>query len=290
MKYWKRALLGTYYYGSLPWRRRQNARLGAAGQAPAIVLTYHRVSDDYSNGWTIRPREFAEQMNWLRWNYELVSLEEAQRRIRARSNDRACVAITFDDGYAENCRMALPMLIALRIPCTYFVCTDNVVRGVPFPHDVEQGFSCAPNTVEQLRAIARAGIAIGAHTRTHANLGGIHDPVRLRDEVIVAGEELQDVVGMPVRYFAFPFGQHSNLNPAAFQLAYEAGYDGVCSAYGGYNIPGDDPFHLQRFCVDGPSIRMKNAVTIDPLKQWQTRRFFYGPEVSPRQPVGVAQQ
>lgn len=289
MQYWKQALLGGYYYSTLPWRGRRNAQAAAAGQAPVIVLTYHRVSDEFANGWTTRPREFADQINWLRWNYELVSLAEAQRRIRGESNARPCVAITFDDGYAENCRMALPLMIALRIPCTYFVCTDNVLNGRPFQHDIAQGYHCPPNTVEQLQAIARAGISIGAHTRTHANLGRIHDPARLRDEVVLATEELQAAVDAPVRYFAFPFGQHANLNAAAIRLAHEAGFDGVCSAYGGYNIPGDDAFHLQRFCVDGPLVRTKNVVTVDPLKQWHTRRYFYGAEVCERQPVEAAQ-
>ena len=49
-------------------------------------------------------------------------------------------------------------------------------------------------------------------------------------------------------------------------MAYEAGYRGVCSAYGGYNFPGDDPFHLKRFHADEQFIRFKNWMTIDPRK------------------------
>ena len=43
----------------------------------------------------------------------------------------------------------------------------------------------------------------------------------------------------------------------AFRVAYEAGYDGVCSAYGGYNFPGDDPFHLRRIHADPEFIRLQ---------------------------------
>jgi hypothetical protein len=77
-----------------------------------------------------------------------------------------------------------------------------------------------------------------------------------------------------VRYFAFPFGQHANLDPRAFELAAEAGYAGVCSAYGGFNFPGDDPFHLQRIVIDEVMIRLKNWVTMDPRKL-RTPRFEY---------------
>lgn len=288
MKLWKQALLASYYFGSQPYRRRQNRRAAASGLAPLVVLTFHRVSDQYTNGWTTRPAEFVRQIDWLRKRYELISLEEVQERVRRGWNTRTAVAITFDDGYAENCQLALPLLIRWKIPCTYFVCTDSVLHGKHFGHDTALGLHCPPNTVEQLQAVARAGISIGAHTRTHSDLRRVCDRERLRDEVVVAGEELQTAIGTPVRYFAFPFGQHNNLNAEAFQLAYEAGYDGVCSAYGGYNLPGDDPFHLQRFCVDGPLIRTQNIVSGDPLKQWSTRRFFYGPELSSRRPVGAA--
>ena len=46
------------------------------------------------------------------------------------------VAITFDDGYAENCRQAIPLLVRNQIPCTYFVTLENVLEGKPFAHDV----------------------------------------------------------------------------------------------------------------------------------------------------------
>ena len=91
---------------------------------------------------------------------------------------------------------------------------------------------------------------------------------------MAAKEELETVLGRPVRYFAFPYGLSDNLNPAAFALAKEAGYAGVCSAYGGFNFPGDDPFHLQRIPVSDDMIRLKNWVTLDPRKL-RTKRFQY---------------
>ncbi len=102
-----------------------------------------------------------------------------------------------------------------------------------------------------------------AHTRTHADLGSIQDECKLYDEVVVAGEELQESLGKPVRYFAFPYGMPANLNSRAFQMAFEYGYEAVCSAYGAYNFPGDDPFHLRRLHVDD-MLRLKNWCTIDP--------------------------
>jgi peptidoglycan/xylan/chitin deacetylase (PgdA/CDA1 family) len=216
----------------------------------------------------------------------MVSLPEAQRRIAARENHRPSVSITFDDGYAANCHEALPLLIAEKIPCTYFVSSKCVLEGIPFPHDIAHGFEGRPNTLEELRAMSAAGIDIGAHTRTHADLSRLKNPQKLHEEVVVAGEELQQAIGGPVRYFAFPFGLSGHLNRAVFALAHEFGYHGVCSAYGGYNFPGDDAFHLQRICAD-EMLRVKNWVTLDPRKTRRPYRFEYR-AAADRQSAGAA--
>jgi peptidoglycan/xylan/chitin deacetylase (PgdA/CDA1 family) len=279
MPVWKRLLLASWYGSTYAYRAARLARLKRTGRVPVVVLTYHRVADDAANCWTVSRRDFERQLDWLRGKFQLVSLEEAQYRIASRANREPCVAITFDDGYAVNCEFALPLLIAAKVPVTYFVCTGAILQRKAFPHDLKMGNRFEPNTLEQLRHLAEAGIDIGAHTRTHCDLGRVIDPQAVRDEVVTAGEELQQAVGRPVRYFAFPYGGHRNLSARAFELAHNAGYDGVCSAYGGYNWPGDDPFHLQRICVDGPLIRTKNWATIDPWKERKVRRFFYGPEL-----------
>jgi hypothetical protein len=82
----------------------------------------------------------------------------------------------------------------------------------------------------------------------------------------MARDELAELLGRPVRYFAFPFGRRHNLTAECVQLAREAGYEAVCSAYGGYNLPGDEAFHLRRRCLDGSLLRIKNWVTVDPFR------------------------
>jgi len=269
------ALLNAYYHASRPLRWYSGRRRAARGRVPVAVLVYHRIADDRANAWTMSQRTFARHVAWLQRHFELTSLEEVQRRIAGAGNCRPAVSITFDDGYAVNCAGAIPLLVKERIPCTYFVTVRNVLSGEPFAHDLAGGNSLPPNSLEQLRAMAAAGIEIAAHSYTHADLGPLADPRALEREVVAAGEELHAALGRPVRYFAFPFGQHANLNAAAFALARQAGYEAVCSAYGGFNFPGDDPFHLQRIVLGDDMIHLKNWTTVDPRKL-KTPRFVYG--------------
>jgi peptidoglycan/xylan/chitin deacetylase (PgdA/CDA1 family) len=266
MPFWKSLLLNLYYYATCPGRWSAARRRALEGRAPLVVLFYHRVADDGAGEETCSNRVFARQIRWLAGHFDMISLAEVQRRIRTGNSPRPAVHVTFDDGYAENCQQAIPLLVKMHVPCTYFVTAGNVFCGRPFDHDVARGRRFPPNTLEQLRAMAAAGIEIGAHTRSHADLGGLTDLDRLNQEVVVAGQELRAAIGRPVRYFAFPFGQYMNLSSDVFHLARQAGYEAVCSAYGGYNFPGSDPFHVQRIHADGDMIRLKNHATVDPRK------------------------
>ncbi len=119
----------------------------------------------------------------------------------------------------------------------------------------------------------REGAEIGAHTRNHTDLGAIDDEGVLYDEIVGARNELADAIESPVDYFAFPFGRHANLSDRAFHIARDAGLHGACSAYGNYNLPGADPFHIQRIHGDPELIRLKNWLTIDPRKLGRTQAY-----------------
>jgi polysaccharide transporter, PST family len=270
--------LSAYYHATIPYRAWRSARRAAIGSSPVMVLFYHRVAATHDNSWTTSPQVFERQINWLQRNFDLISLEESQRRLASGSNCRPSVSITFDDGYGENCDMAIPLLLERAIPFTYFVSSQNVLTGEPFPHDVACGAPLRPNTPGEIRALADAGVEIGCHTRHHVNLGQVSDPDELHDEMICGRQDLETMIGRRVQYFAFPFGHYHNLTTESFVLAHKSGYRGICSAYGGYNFPGDNPFHLQRIHPDNDLIHLKNWLTVDPRKLHGIRRFVVRPQ------------
>jgi peptidoglycan/xylan/chitin deacetylase (PgdA/CDA1 family) len=262
----KQTMLGAYYLATLPVRKHAESVHARAHTAPVRIMFYHRVADEHINDWTISTRMFARQIRWLRRRFDIVTLAEGQRRIASGQNDRPTACITFDDGYADNLRFALPLLAKYALPYTYFVATEFIESGRPFPHDVAAGQPLIPNSPNQLRRLAAAGAEVAAHTRNHINLGDCLTAEQLNDEIRGCKCELEAMTKRPVRYFAFPYGQKENLSADAFRIAHEAGYDGVCSAYGGYNFPGDDAFHLRRFHADREIVRFKNWLTVDPRK------------------------
>ncbi len=83
----------------------------------SLVLTYHRVADGRDPYLQcVQPERFAEQMRRLATMAEVVPLSDITRRGRGLR-----VAVTFDDGYADNCHVAAPILRDAGLPATFSV-------------------------------------------------------------------------------------------------------------------------------------------------------------------------
>lgn len=272
MQSWKRHLIESYRWATMPYRSLRAAEFRRQLNFPIGVLFYHRIADQHVTDWTMTREQFVTQLDWIAKRFEFISLSEAQRRLSRGQSPRPAICITFDDGYADNNRDALPLLIRRQIPVTYFVSLDHVVHDTPFPHDEKLGLDLPRNTLDSLRALAHCGVEIGAHTRTHCDFSKRLTDEQVFDEVVAATNELSRLIEKPVRYLAIPYGQREHLDPRVFQRARELGLRGVCSAYGGFNRIGDDTFHLSRIHGDPELPRLKNWLTWDPRQLRRSRK------------------
>lgn len=274
----------VWFYRQMTSRDRRHLleQLRSEVQLPVAILFYHRVAQaNCDNPWSIHVDNFKRQMDWLQTNFELVTLAEAQRRIRQSENDRIAVSITFDDGYAENAEHAVPEMVARNIPLTYFVSTDFVELRRPFPHDVQLGKPLPANDVSQLQEFARLGIEIGSHTRSHANVGAIVAEDELHEEIEGSILRINQWLDIRCKYFAFPYGLPRNMSQSAVDLLSSLGIEGFCSGYGALNWPGNAGFHLRRFHADPGIERLKNWLTLDSRKLIDTVQLpFNEPELN----------
>ena len=85
----------------------------------AVVLMYHRVAECDIDPWNlcVSPQQFADQIAALKREHCILPLQELIRS-DARRN---AVAITFDDGYADNLHAAAPVLEHHRAPACFFL-------------------------------------------------------------------------------------------------------------------------------------------------------------------------
>jgi peptidoglycan/xylan/chitin deacetylase (PgdA/CDA1 family) len=106
--------LGTRWIGGWPASRPKGA-----------ILAYHRINRAAYDPWrlSVTPEHFEQHLAELS-RRKVVPLTSLPRTPGG-------IAITFDDGYADNLETALPLLKKYRLPATVFVATD-AVRGREF--------------------------------------------------------------------------------------------------------------------------------------------------------------
>ncbi|MCC6508591.1 MAG: polysaccharide deacetylase family protein [Pirellulaceae bacterium] len=263
-------------------RRRLRAELEQSGRFPIAILFYHRVADTHPNPWTISRKNFSQQLDWLERHFDIVTLREAQNRIQSRFNNRPTVALTFDDGYAENCDFAMPELARRKLPATYFVATHPVASGEPFVHDAQLHSPLRTNTIAEIQALHRQGFEIGAHTQHHVDIGGLTDYDQVRDEIVGSIEQLNRWGVGPIRYFSFPYGLPENTSQYAIDLLASYGMSGFCTAYGAWNWPDSRGYHLRRIHADPGMQTLKSWLTLDPRKLSDNRPLpFEEPDIAP---------
>lgn len=98
------------------------------------VLMYHRVAELESDPWSlsVTPQNFAAHLEVLKkhcWVMPLEDLNEAHQKKQLRD---ASVAITFDDGYADNLLNAKPLLERSKLPATMFIASGCIDRPREF--------------------------------------------------------------------------------------------------------------------------------------------------------------
>ena len=254
-------------------------RAGAAKKklaAPVMVFFYHHVSTAGDGPNSLDLKQFQTQIDWIRSRHEVVSLQDAQLRITAGKNKSPQVAVTFDHGYADTCRTAVPWLLAENVPFTFFVTTGNALSGQPIQHEGNPAIQRRPVSTQQLRALADAGVELGAQGRSLVDLSQLAHEDALHDQIVGSKRDLEEIANRAVRYFAFPQGMPANLSQAAFRAAFRAGYWGVCSSYGAYNLPKDDSFHLQRISGDAGWPQFKDWLTAGAQHAAAPRQFDLG--------------
>jgi peptidoglycan/xylan/chitin deacetylase (PgdA/CDA1 family) len=213
----------------------------------AVVVAFHRVQRgaDVSDGLTVAPQTFESFCRFFRRHFHVVPLRELVGKLEDGGTLRRELAITFDDGYRDNFENAMPILESLSLPATFFVVSRWVGSDVVPFWDRRLGVRHPWMTWSQIRDLHAKGFDIGAHTRTHVDLGML-SPAAACEEIAGARADLEDQLGARVQSFAYPFGGPDHITDANRGLVRAAGFRCCCSAFGGTISSSTDPFHLPR--------------------------------------------
>jgi peptidoglycan/xylan/chitin deacetylase (PgdA/CDA1 family) len=122
------------------------------------VLMYHRVLPDDRRRDYLLPSlampesAFRAQMALLASRAEVLPLGQALAQGLRRGHARPLVAVTFDDGYADNFEIVAPAMDECGLRCTFFVTTDFVGQGKPLWFDRALALLVATPVQDRVRA------------------------------------------------------------------------------------------------------------------------------------------
>jgi len=275
-----------------------------------LVMIYHRVlaEPDPMRPNEVDARAFQWQMRLMAGQFNVLPLSEACRRLEGGTLPTRAACVTFDDGYADNLDVALPILKCYALPATFFIATgfldggrmwnDTVIELIRSSKKLEWNLSALGLGVRRIateteryqtameliyhlrylnfdernariqdlvseaegglpknlmlttggvRALADAGMEIGAHTVNHPILARLDDE-RAEKEVRQSRGVLEDITGQPVRLFAFPNGKPGqDYDQRHVAMVRAAGFDAAVSTRWGVAAKSGDLFQLPRF-------------------------------------------
>lgn len=192
------------------------------GHVP-LILMYHavgKVSTD-PHKLCVTPARFSEQMAWLaEHGLHGVSIDTLVAAMRV-GEERGLVGITFDDGYVNVLENAVPKLLQHDFTATMFIVSGQL--GGTNKWDGEPVWPLM--SAQQVAEVAAAGMEIGSHSTMHTRLRGL-GAHRLSAEISKSRSRLSELLGRPIRGFAYPYGV---MDASARRAVQDAGYDYACS-------------------------------------------------------------
>ncbi len=216
------------------------------------VLMYHRVGDahnDWERKYCISPKRFAEHMRALAHSgWQAVSAADfmAWRKGLGALPEKAFL-ISFDDGFKGVYEHAWLILRQYHWPATMFLVSHLIGQDDAWSKKESPGGRTYPLLdLAEITEMAQGGFSFHGHSRHHRDLTTLND-AELADETAGCKAEL-NALGIPCRYFAYPYGRFGEREAAAVKAA---GFEAAFSVQPGFNRTDVDIFRIRRLDIFG---------------------------------------
>ena len=251
------------------------------------VLMYHRIGQAH-NSWEakycVSPGNFSAHMQALaRAGRRAVSLTDFRAWLDGKSElPQGTFLLTFDDGFLGLHEHAMPVLESLGFQATVFLvsalmgkrdewCRANNPSGATYPLLDRH----------HIREMSAHGFDFQSHTRHHADLPALDD-TQLEDELSGSKAELEDMLGKPIDYLAYPFGHYDERVMATSK---KAGYHAAFSVQPGFNRRDIDRFRIRRldvFGTDTPAMLKRKIHFGSNDGSWRQSLRYYSDRIADR--------
>ena len=205
---------------------------------PPPILMYHRIDvdrpkDAVGRSLTVQPSSFDAQLEYFKSaGIAVISMEQLYRRILEHRTVERTVVLTFDDGYADQYRYAVPLLQKYGDGATFYVVTGMLGRP-------------AHLTWPQLRDMARLGMDVAAHGVAHTDLSAMSARAQT-GQIDGSVDVLRGRLNVPVDSYAYPSGR---FNRETLRIVERAGIPLAVTTDAAFVLRPASPLELTRIRV-----------------------------------------
>ena len=188
----------------------------------AVILIYHHIAEDTPRVSSTTEAELREHLDHLKeHNFKVMPLDVLLQQLQnGEPVPHNAVAITFDDGYANNYTAAHPILMEYGVPYTIFIS----------PGDIDNRTGPVMSW-DQIRRMSEDGVLVANHAMYHEKMAqpepGESEEAwlqRMRATILDAERRIKEETGQSHRLLAYPYGEFS---PRLEALVKELGFIGI---------------------------------------------------------------
>lgn len=134
----------------------------AGAHARLTTLIFHRVTPEIDPLFPeeMHARRFDELCAWLAGWFNVLPLDEAADRLSRKALPARALCITFDDGYEDNCSIAMPILRRHGLTATFFIATGFLDGGRMWNDTVIESLRHAPGDRLDLQGLPGASLSV----------------------------------------------------------------------------------------------------------------------------------
>lgn len=207
------------------------------------IVVFHDVQD---TAW------FEEVIKMLNKKYHLITPQEFRDKAFDRKNIN--VLLTFDDGYQSWVEVCAPILKKYTAKAIFFInsglldVSNDSLKVSEFMHNQLLISPKKPLTWDMAVELVAEGHTIGGHTVTHPNLALLQS-IDTEVEIATDKQRIEQVLGVQLLDFAYPFGRQNNYTSQTFDATLKAGYTFVYTATTGF-VDVQNSKNIKRVCLE----------------------------------------
>ncbi len=184
------------------------------------VLCYHQIRNwhpgdkQVDKDYIIPPATFKEHMKMLADSgYHTILPDQLYDYLtKGDSLPAKPIVLTFDDTDGDQFEIARPELKKYGFKAVYFITTTNIAKN---KHYMDK---------QQIKLLSEEGNVIACHTKDHTNFKKYKD-ADWDIQIAKPTKKLEDIIGKPVKYFGFPFGEWNSAGlPQLHRLGFKAAF------------------------------------------------------------------